>query len=114
MGAPLLTIEVTRLHAGCARLRLTGDLDFDSAPELVEAAAAARRDGHQELLIDLGGVGLCDSSGLSALVVVHRAGTGAVRLSGVGPQLQQLLERTGLVELLAVERSGGDDLREAG
>ncbi|WP_196255678.1 STAS domain-containing protein [Micromonospora sp. WMMD558] len=114
MGPRLLTIEVTRLDAGCARLRLTGDLDFETAPELVEAAAEARRDGHHELLIDLGGVGLCDSSGLSALVVVHRAGTGPVRLAGVSPQLQNLLDRTGLVELLAVERTGDDDLREAG
>lgn len=116
MASQLLTIEVTRLDAGCARLRLIGDLDFDSAPELVAAAAQARAEGHRELLIDLTGVGLCDSSGLSAFVVIGRGDAGPLRLTGVNPQLQQLLDRTGLAELLAVEHSvaGADEVREAG
>lgn len=116
MPSPLLSIEVTRLDAGCARLRLTGDLDFDTAPELIAVAEVARADGYRELLLDLHGVGLCDSSGLSAFVVLSRAGAGPVRLTGVNPQLQQLLDRTGLAELLAVERglSAVDDAREAG
>ncbi|MGY0005393.1 STAS domain-containing protein [Micromonospora sp. I033] len=102
MPAQLLTIEVDQLDGGRVRLRLTGELDFDTAPELVVAAAELRRDGYQELLLDFAGVALCDSSGLSALVVIHRAGAGAVRLHGVSPQLRQLLDRTGLAELLAV------------
>lgn len=115
MPSQLLSIEVTRLDAGGARLRLTGDLDFDSAPALIAAAAQARADGHRELLIDVAGVALCDSSGLSAFVVIGRGG-GPVRLTGVNPQLQQLLDRTGLAELLAVEHppAVGDEVREAG
>ena len=115
MPSQLLTIEVSRLAAGRARLRLTGELDYDTAPELIAAAADLRRDGYEELMIDLGGVGLCDSSGLSAFVVIHRAGTGPVRLTGMNPQVQQLLERTGLGELLAAPpRAATDDAREAG
>ncbi|MBY8874698.1 STAS domain-containing protein [Micromonospora sp. PLK6-60] len=116
MPPQLLTITVHPLDAGRARLRLTGDLDFDTAPELVAAAADARRDGHQHLLIDLSEVGLCDSSGLSALVVVHRAGTGPIELTGVGPSLQALLARTGLAELLAVAPPvvDGQAVREVG
>ncbi|OKI61287.1 STAS domain-containing protein [Micromonospora sp. CB01531] len=78
MPPELLTIEVDRLDPARARLRLTGDLDFDTAAEPVAAAADLRRDGIRELLIDFGGVGLCDSSGLSALVVIHRTGLGEV------------------------------------
>ncbi|SCF24000.1 STAS domain-containing protein [Micromonospora mirobrigensis] len=96
-----LIIEVSPLDAGRARLRLIGELDFDTAPDLVAAAADTRRDGHHELEIDLSDVGLCDSSGLSALVVVHRAGTGPIRLTGANTQVQGLLDRTGLGELLA-------------
>ncbi|MEH0974669.1 STAS domain-containing protein [Micromonospora sp. CPCC 205546] len=114
MAAQLLTIEVTRLDAGCARLRLSGELDFDTAPELVEAAAELRRDGYQELLFDLSGVSLCDSSGLSAFLTAHHGGTGAIRLCGVSPQLQQLLDRTGLAELLAVQRAGDAGIRRVG
>ncbi|MGW5557831.1 STAS domain-containing protein [Micromonospora sp. NPDC003944] len=112
MSDQLLTIETTRLAAGHVRLRLTGELDYDSAPELVAAAAELR--GHDEtpVLVDLTGVTLCDSSGLSALLVVHRA-AGAIRLTGVSPQLQRMLDRTGLSELLAVTYSD-DDVRAIG
>ncbi|MEU6077138.1 STAS domain-containing protein [Micromonospora sp. NPDC047074] len=113
MAAQLLTIEVTRLEAGRARLRLAGELDFDTAPELVAAAAELRQDGYRELLFELSGVSLCDSSGLSALLTARHTGT-AIRLSGVGPQLRQLLDRTGLAELLTVERATDGDVRRAG
>ncbi|MFR9776853.1 STAS domain-containing protein [Micromonospora sp. MS34] len=115
MPSQLLTIEVDRFDAGRARLRLTGELDFDTAPDLIVAAAELRRDGYQELLLDFGGVGLCDSSGLSALVVIHRAGTGAIELTGMNPQVRQLLDRTGLGELLtAPPQAATGDSREVG
>ncbi|MDO3704879.1 STAS domain-containing protein [Micromonospora sp. C28SCA-DRY-2] len=114
MAAQLLTIEVDRLDSGRARLRLSGELDFDTAPELVAATADLRRDGYRELLIDLAGVTLCDSSGLSALVVAHRGDAAVVRLTGVGPQLASLLNRTGLTELLGVERPADGGMRAVG
>ncbi|MER7168786.1 STAS domain-containing protein [Micromonospora sp. NPDC000207] len=103
MPSRLLSIEVTRPQAGHVRLRLTGELDFDTAPELIAAAAQLRRDGYEQFEVDLNAVTLCDSSGLSAFVVIHRSGTGPIRLTGVSRQLQQLLDRTGLAELLAVD-----------
>ncbi|MFI6243088.1 STAS domain-containing protein [Micromonospora sp. NPDC050795] len=111
MPDQLLTIETIRLAAGNVRLRLTGELDYDSAPELI-AAAAGLRDDEAPVLVDLTGVTLCDSSGLSALLVVHRA-AGAIRLTGVSPQLQRMLDRTGLTELLA-EAYAADDVRATG
>ncbi|MCG5460468.1 STAS domain-containing protein [Micromonospora sp. MED01] len=112
MPDQLLTIETTRLAAGNVRLRLTGELDYDSAPELIAAAAELRGDGDAPVLVDLTGVTLCDSSGLSALLVVHRA-AGAIRLIGVSPQLQRMLDRTGLSELLA-EAYADDDVQAIG
>ncbi|MEU7653187.1 STAS domain-containing protein [Micromonospora taraxaci] len=108
MSDQLLTIEATRLDAGHVRLRLTGDLDYDTAPELTAVAADLR--GDDEVLIDLTGVSICDSSGLSALLVVQRSAR-VIHLTGVSPQLQRMLDRTGLAELLAVDH---DDLRAAG
>lgn len=111
MPDQLLTIETTRLAAGHVRLRLTGELDYDSAPELIAAAAELRGDD-APVLVDLTGVTLCDSSGLSALLVVHRA-AGTIQLTGVSPQLQRMLDRTGLSELLAVAYAD-DDVRAIG
>ncbi|MGC4770636.1 STAS domain-containing protein [Micromonospora sp. DT44] len=109
MPHQLLTIEVSRPDAGHVRLRLTGELDYDTAPELVAAAAGVH--GEQQVTIDLSGVGLCDSSGLSALLIARRS-VGAIQLTGVSPQIQQLLDRTGLTELLSVQ--GDDGLRATG
>ncbi|WP_328534519.1 STAS domain-containing protein [Micromonospora zamorensis] len=109
MSDQLLTIETTRLDAGHVLLQLIGELDYDTAPELT--AVAADLSGDDEVLIDLTGVSICDSSGLSALLVVQRSAR-ALRLTGVSPQLQRMLDRTGLTELLAVEHA--DDLRATG
>ncbi|MEU1682473.1 STAS domain-containing protein [Micromonospora zamorensis] len=109
MSDQLLTIETTRLDAGHVLLQLIGELDYDTAPELTAVAADLSDD--DEVLIDLTGVSLCDSSGLSALLVVQRSAR-ALRLTGVSPQLQRMLDRTGLTELLAVEHA--DDLRATG
>ncbi|MEV7328429.1 STAS domain-containing protein [Micromonospora sp. NPDC093244] len=114
MPDQLLTIEVTRPDAGHVQLRLTGELDYDTAPELITAAAQLSDTGDARLLIDLTGVSLCDSSGLSALLVVHRA-AGTIRLTGVSPQLRQMLDRTGLTELLAIDHVTTDaDVRSIG
>ncbi|MEV4121962.1 STAS domain-containing protein [Micromonospora sp. NPDC049645] len=112
MPDQLLTIETTRLAAGHVRLRLSGELDYDTAPELIAAAADLRGDRDAPVQVDLTGVTLCDSSGLSALLVVHRA-AGTIRLTGVSPQLQRMLDRTGLSELLA-EAYADDDVRAIG
>ncbi|MET8277754.1 STAS domain-containing protein [Micromonospora sp. NPDC005174] len=111
MAHQLLTIEVSRPDADHVRLRLTGELDYETAPELVAAAADLR--GGQQVTIDLSRVGLCDSSGLSALLIVRRV-AGSIRLTGVSRQVQQLLDRTGLTELLSVQTAVDDDLRATG
>ncbi|MGC4896830.1 STAS domain-containing protein [Micromonospora sp. DT31] len=114
MPSQMLTIEVDRFDARSARLRVAGELDFDTAPDLVQAVADLRRDGLEALELDFTDVLLCDSSGLSALVVIHRSGTSAVRLLNPCPQVRQLLDRTGLGELLAAAPRGLAGHREVG
>ncbi|SCL27865.1 anti-anti-sigma factor [Micromonospora pallida] len=109
MPRQLLTIEVSRVTPRHALLRLAGELDFDTSPELIRAATQVRTEGHDELTVDLTDVTLCDSSGLSAIVVLYRSAARSVRLTGVSPQVQQLLDRTGLAELLAGPRPGDDE-----
>lgn len=115
MPRQLLTIEVSRASARHAVLRLTGELDFDTAPYLIRAAGQAQADGSDDLTIDLTGVTLCDSSGLSAFVVIYRSGTSSFTLTGMNEQVRQLLARTGLTELLAGSaRADHHEERETG
>ncbi|HEX8630136.1 MAG TPA: STAS domain-containing protein, partial [Catenuloplanes sp.] len=61
--------------------------------------------GATRLLLDLGAVGFCDSTGLGALVRLHRrteASGGWLRLAGPGPDLRRMLAVTNLDRLLAV------------
>ncbi|WP_416905119.1 STAS domain-containing protein [Micromonospora echinospora] len=122
MPRELLTIEVSRVTPRHALLRLAGELDFDTAPELIRVANQVRAEGYDEVTVDLTDVTLCDSSGLSAIVVLYRSGARTVRLTGMNDRVQQLLTRTGLAELLAgprpAERADGsvpdDGTREVG
>lgn len=115
MPRQLLTIEVDRVSSRHALLRLTGELDFDTAPSLITAARQAHADGCEDLTVDLTGVTLCDSSGLSAFVVIYRSAARSVRLTGMNEQIRQLLARTGLAELLATPHHGATgDAREVG
>ncbi|MEU1620242.1 STAS domain-containing protein [Streptomyces sp. NPDC005722] len=86
---------------GTVVLRVTGDLDHETAPDLLDAVSGELSPGDPpaELVLDLSGVAVCDSSGLSALIVALRrtsaAGT-ALRLTSLPPQLLRVVKVTGL------------------
>ena len=50
------------------RMLGTEELDLGAAAELCARVDAARDAGHRRLLVDLGRLELCDSSGLRALI----------------------------------------------
>jgi anti-sigma B factor antagonist len=83
-------------------LSLHGDIDLNTAPKLVEEAGRLIDDGSQVLVLDLSGVGFCDSSGLSALVRLRNRVQplgGRVILAGPTPIVQRVLEVSGLTEI---------------
>jgi anti-anti-sigma factor len=87
----LLTIEVVDTPVPVVRAR--GDLDLDTAAQLCGAIQAAAADARPpRVVVDLTGVGFCDSTGLRALI-------GAVRE----------VEVLGGVAVVAVEPEGGVD-----
>ena len=87
-------------------LVLRGEIDAYTAPRLDEAVAAVGDVAGRHLVVDLGGVGFVDSTGLSALVGnlgrVRSAG-GVVSLRGVSRQLAKLFEITGITRLFPLE-----------
>ncbi|MFQ6143132.1 STAS domain-containing protein [Streptomyces seoulensis] len=89
---------------GDARIRITGDLDWDTADELTTAAEAflAADPPPRRLRLDCAGMTLCDSLGLAALLMIHRgaAGTGTrFHLDNRPAALQRLLDITGTAHL---------------
>ena len=53
---------------GAATIRVTGDLDCHTAPQLRAALAGVVADGVRQVTLDLGGTPFMDSTGLSVLV----------------------------------------------
>ncbi|WP_049563343.1 STAS domain-containing protein [Nonomuraea sp. SBT364] len=100
-GKTPLTVDVVSRDATTTRVALSGDLDYDSAPELAELSDGDWR----RLDLDLSGVTFVDSSGLAALVRLwQRAGdAGAeLRLVAVTPYLRGLLRMTALDRLFGL------------
>jgi serine/threonine-protein kinase RsbW len=89
-----------------AVLKLDGDLDFRSAPEVKHAllqALTRRRDG---LSVDMGSVGFVDSSGLAALfeaAKLARKVQARIRLLRVRRNVRRLLSVCGFIQYFDVE-----------
>ncbi|MFE5190391.1 STAS domain-containing protein [Streptomyces sp. NPDC056628] len=90
--------------AGDAHIRITGDLDWDSADELTEAARAllSTDPAPRRLHLDCARLTLCDSLGLASLLMVHRATAEAgtrLHLVNRPAPLRRLLDMTGTADL---------------
>ncbi|WP_078946095.1 STAS domain-containing protein [Streptomyces exfoliatus] len=107
MNTPDHTFDVKAAAAPDSVLYVTlaGDLAWDSAEELLDAARAHLdpASAPTDLRVDCAGLTLCDSTGLSALLALHRL----ARAAGVSlhfdrrpPFLDRLLLLTGTYEHL--------------
>ncbi|OBK77333.1 STAS domain-containing protein [Mycobacterium sp. 1164985.4] len=95
-----LKLEIT---IPSARIHVAGDLDYghtapllDAVSELISANAGVR-----ELHLDFTGLGFLDSTGLSALLIVHREVSRSdvvLHLDNRPPHLERVLEITGLLD----------------
>ena len=95
----------TRRQAGSSRVMLSGELDLDSAPDLLAAVVEELRAGAREVLVDVGGLVFIDSSGLGTLVGCwRRAKDAGAALSVVNPggDVRTTLEITGLDQILPI------------
>ncbi|MGQ5228828.1 STAS domain-containing protein [Streptomyces sp. MN3] len=102
-----LTIVSSRTSAG-ALLEVAGDLDHSNAHQLRRAAVGAVVSAGLMLVVDLGGLGFCDSSGITALIAVRNhvvaAGAGLI-LVAVPEPLRRLLHLTGLDQVFDLRDS---------
>jgi anti-sigma B factor antagonist len=99
-------LEIVDQSDGAAAARVSGDLDIVTSDEIKRDLAALIDAGHLALVLDLTDVGFVDSSGLGALVAIHRhavANNGSFVVRSVPPQVQRLFEITRLGEVLTVD-----------
>lgn len=81
----------------------SGELDIAVTDEFVARCREALADPSDVLEIDFGGVTFIDSTGIGALVRVHKDATAAgtqVRLTHVPRQVSRVLDLTGLAQLM--------------
>lgn len=88
-------------------LRISSVLELGetNAPAFRDWVLEAFTDGHQNIEIDLSQTVFLDSSGLGALVALHKAAArrqGALRLINPRPSVQQILELTRLDGMLQI------------
>ncbi|GAA3203772.1 STAS domain-containing protein [Actinocorallia longicatena] len=110
--SPLLLTWRSR-DPGTLTAELEGDLDYATAGELLEAATErlAARPDLVELRLDCSRLGVCDSMGLSVLLLIRRrtalAGT-ALRLDHRPAALDRMLDMTGVLEHLTGDPATAD------
>ncbi|MGW4063190.1 STAS domain-containing protein [Amycolatopsis sp. NPDC004747] len=104
----------TRTIGTGAVVTVAGELDVASAPQLrAGVAEAVLADGHL-LVVDLGAVTFCDSSGISALIaarnVAEAAGAG-IALAAVPARLSRTFGLIGLAGFFPTYPSAEDAFR---
>ncbi|MFE5179267.1 STAS domain-containing protein [Streptomyces sp. NPDC056634] len=73
-------------------IALVGELDHDSAPEIRDLFPSLPLKRGQQLVVDLGGLTLCDSSGITVLIAAHST----VVLAAVPDTVSRTLSIVGL------------------
>lgn len=98
-------IAIEPRQGGVAVARVTGRLDFASAPTARDQFAAAIADGQRKLIVELNKVEFVDSAGLGSLIGgmrrARQAG-GDLRIANPNEQVRTLLSLTSLDQVLKV------------
>jgi len=85
-------------------VRLLGELDMETAPQLVACVDEQLARGRTRLVVDLRALTFCDSRGLATLLTTAarcQAAGGSTHLTGAVGPVARVLSITGVAEFLA-------------
>jgi anti-anti-sigma factor len=99
-GHDALAVDIGA-HNGTAVIGLSGDLDMTSVQQARAAIDAALAGRPGQVILDASGLDYMDSSGIALLVQVTRMADD-VQLRNPSPIVRQLIELTGLSEILHI------------
>jgi anti-sigma B factor antagonist len=94
-----LSLETITVGSDCALIRVAGEIDVYTAPQLREAILSLIGDGVSHVIADLRGVEFLDSTGLGAIVGGHkrlRTNDGSLVLAASPDRIVRLFRITGL------------------
>lgn len=91
-------MEIGREHrANATVIRLTGELDLATAPDVLAAVEAeVGNGGSAHLVLDMSGVSFIDSTGVRTLLEAARAADNSLSLLAPSPAVTRVLELTEL------------------
>ncbi|MDG4781140.1 STAS domain-containing protein [Micromonospora sp. WMMD961] len=103
-----MTFSVSHVErdGGGVWLRLAGELDLSTAPQLTAAIEELTAAGETRLLLDLTDLTFCDSTGMAVFVRGDNqaaADGGWLRLTGANGRVERVLRVTGLADVLRYE-----------
>jgi anti-sigma B factor antagonist len=96
--------QITTEESAGLLFRLVGDLDLSTVDRLRVAVAPACATG-QEIMLDLSGVGFCDSTGVGTFVWLHRQATangGRLLLAAPRRHVREVLKISGVDRAIPV------------
>jgi anti-sigma B factor antagonist len=113
VSEPILTVVQQIYGAGPIVLRVTGELDHHTAPQLTKALDSVPFTPGAHLVIDLGGVSYCDSTGITVLVTAYHRTEAAgcsLSLTGLSDYLTRVFQTVGLDQVFTVHPTVEDAL----
>ena len=93
------------VDGGRARVKVTGEVDLFTAPDLKETLRGLIADGATDVTVDLRAGTFMDSTGISALFGAYRllrARGGKLTVIADDPRITEPLELTGLTEFVSL------------
>jgi anti-sigma B factor antagonist len=97
-----------------AVIALLGELDIDTAPDLLGVLSPFLDEGPPEVVLDFSGLTFIDSSGISVLIAAQQrllAGGRRLRVSAPRPHATMVFEVAGLTEYFHLADGGGSSDR---
>jgi anti-sigma B factor antagonist len=103
-AAPVLTVSAEQREGGVVVLRVAGEIDLVTAPQLEESVTRALSERPKVLVVDLTEVGFLASAGMSVLLAAHhQAGEDTdLRVVASGSATFRPLDLTGLAQALSI------------
>lgn len=92
-------------------LEVAGELDFQTAPQVRTAVQALSLSPDRGLVLDLGGLTFCDSSGITAMVVARafaREAGAAIALAALPDRVARTFAIVGLAQVFTVHPTAAE------